>query len=235
MKEQLSLLVKLQEVDTSIDEEEQLQKSLPKEIEYLKKALEEEQGEYNKKSKEIEEMKRSRMEKDLDVMAYNHRIERYRQQMKGAQPKAYQSLEREVKTMEKKKEAVEDEILNLMIQIEEAERNLNDMRKSLEKKTEDIQKTTDEIQRRLEDSQRRMKEYASQRDDLAQRISPGLYSRYERLRRSKNRAVVQLIDDSCGGCNLTVLPNIVNSVRRDGIESCNNCGRILYIPEGENG
>jgi predicted nucleic acid-binding Zn-ribbon protein len=61
-------------------------------------------------------------------------------------------------------------------------------------------------------------------------VSPKSYSTYEKIRkRSKNRAVAEVVDGCCGACHLTLRLQFFQDLRRgDQIMLCENCSRILY-------
>jgi predicted nucleic acid-binding Zn-ribbon protein len=71
------------------------------------------------------------------------------------------------------------------------------------------------------------------REAQAERVSPALRSRYERIRRGKAPlALYPLHGDACGHC-FTAVPTQRRSLitRGASIESCEACGVLLYPPE----
>jgi predicted nucleic acid-binding Zn-ribbon protein len=99
---------------------------------------------------------------------------------------------------------------------------------------------TDERQRSLRDQvaeQRRAAEAAlaaarAKREAAAARVSRSALSKYERIRsRGRARAIVPLVNGSCGNCH-TAVPTQRRSAIASGrtLEACEGCGVLLYAP-----
>ncbi|RKX71143.1 hypothetical protein DRP53_02675 [candidate division WOR-3 bacterium] len=70
------------------------------------------------------------------------------------------------------------------------------------------------------------KKLAQAREKLARKIPKPLLARYERIRQRYERALAPVIGGICYGCFIR-LPSEM-STRRDEVQSCPNCGRIIY-------
>ena len=60
-----------------------------------------------------------------------------------------------------------------------------------------------------------------------------MYQRYERARKArKGIGVAEVADGRCTICNIGLRPQFYQDVKKgDSVLSCENCQRILYIPD----
>jgi uncharacterized protein len=70
-------------------------------------------------------------------------------------------------------------------------------------------------------------------DELRQELPPPLRARLERFSRESGRAVVPVINGICYGC-FSALPTASMAAlrRNDEVNSCEQCGRFLYVVPG---
>ena len=65
---------------------------------------------------------------------------------------------------------------------------------------------------------------------LEDQITPGMRSRYQRLRQRTGRAIVPVVNGACTGCFTNTPAVFTSSVNRGKVINCENCGRMLYWP-----
>ena len=72
------------------------------------------------------------------------------------------------------------------------------------------------------------------REASAEQIDKPLRTRYDRLRRSRDRdVVVPLVGGTCGACHTSIPLNRRSQIRSGAIlDGCEGCGAILYPPDG---
>jgi predicted nucleic acid-binding Zn-ribbon protein len=72
------------------------------------------------------------------------------------------------------------------------------------------------------------------REASADQIDKPLRTRYDRLRRSRDRdVVVPLVGGTCGACHTSIPLNRRSQIRSGAIlDGCEGCGAILYPPDG---
>jgi len=69
----------------------------------------------------------------------------------------------------------------------------------------------------------------AQRGTAAANTDPAILARYEGIRKTRQKAVVSVINGVCQGCRVALLANVAVKIRtsREEIVTCTNCGRIL--------
>jgi len=68
------------------------------------------------------------------------------------------------------------------------------------------------------------------REELAKKIPPDLLNRYEKLAKHYSVAILPVTGDMCLGCFVKLPTSFFSSASRHELQTCENCGRLLYIP-----
>jgi hypothetical protein len=67
------------------------------------------------------------------------------------------------------------------------------------------------------------------RDAIVAQLEKTLVRRYERIREKRGTAVVEVVDETCQGCQLRLPAQQANELRRsEEIHQCPQCNRILF-------
>ena len=147
-------------------------------------------------------------------------------------PKELRAMQEDVEALGRQRQRIEDEMLGLM---EEVERQLEQIR-ALEAARQARERELDEHLEEYTTRQRaltaELEAARRQRDALAAEVDPDFLRRYERLRSRKDGLAVTAVNGSvCNACHMTVPEAVLNAAReRDEIRTCEDCGRILYVP-----
>jgi hypothetical protein len=147
-----------------------------------------------------------------------------------ANPKELGSLENKIKNLKQRRSKVEDDLLQAMVDIEDAEAYLAVCQGDLTR----LETTWETSQANLiEERDRLTKEMAkhrADRDALRSAISPPDMSLYENLRRRKGgQGVAKIVDGACRGCGVTVPGRQAQAAYdTDDIVQCGSCDRILF-------
>lgn len=89
------------------------------------------------------------------------------------------------------------------------------------------------LNQRRRDLQAEREAVVRDRETLAEQIDKPLRTRYDRLRRSRDRdVVVPLVGGTCGACHTTIPLNRRSQIRSGAVlDGCEGCGAILYPSE----
>lgn len=68
------------------------------------------------------------------------------------------------------------------------------------------------------------------REELAAKISQVHLNRYNKLANHYRVAILPITGDKCLGCFVKLPTSFFSSKTKDDILTCENCGRMLYIP-----
>jgi uncharacterized protein len=145
-------------------------------------------------------------------------------------PKELQDLQKDVASLKKHLDTLEERELEAMEASEKAEQELQDARADLERvkasKGEQFRNLTDESLVLNRDLER----FSSERLAVVTDLTPPAITSYEQLRKQRRGiAVTNLSDGACAACGTTLTPSQQQSARSTSqLFYCPSCGRILY-------
>jgi len=145
--------------------------------------------------------------------------------------KEYQAHLYEIEQARKKKDSIEESVLEVMERVEENNKAV----KELEGQASEAQEVFDAEKVRLESQSaelvNELTDLERQQNIVADTVGEPLLARYNRLKTMrKGFAVAEVQDGACGGCRLQLPPQLVAEVRRgDELMDCSYCHRILFM------
>jgi predicted nucleic acid-binding Zn-ribbon protein len=143
-------------------------------------------------------------------------------------PKELEDLQNKVQELSKRLSVLEDEILEAMIMIEDAQEEKESADQALAKVQTAWEKSQGSLQHEQNELALRLHELIAARNKLAPMIEKPLLAQYDQLiSRKSGVAVAALADNRCTGCHLTVSAQKVSRAERGEIVICGGCGRIL--------
>ena len=145
--------------------------------------------------------------------------------------KEYQASLKEIDELKEKNSKFEDEMIEFLDRIEEAENALkekkaeySELQTRMSAEKEIIQKETEEGKLKLEDLEARWKTVSAE-------IDAGLLAIYNQVKSNHSNAIgiVAVIDAVCQGCYMNIPPQMYNELQRgDSLKKCPICERIIY-------
>ncbi|MCS6821584.1 MAG: C4-type zinc ribbon domain-containing protein [Microscillaceae bacterium] len=237
--QKLQALLKLQAIDSKIDEIKKIRGDLPNEVQDLEDEIAGIQTRINnflndikKLESDIEEKRQIRKDSEKLIAKYKEQQNNVRNNREfEALSKEIEAEELEIQLCEKRIREANEKIAKKRIDIEETTKKLNERKKDLENKRAELETIMAESE---EEENRLLKEREKQVKNIEERL---LYS-YERLRKNSSNglAVVTVKRDACSGCFNIVPPQRQAEIRENRkIIVCEHCGRILAsVEEKEN-
>ena len=138
-------------------------------------------------------------------------------------------LQKEIASLGKRGEALEEDILEAMVYVEDAqgekesaEQSLADIQAAWDKETASLKQEQNELALRVHKLNGKRKTQASA-------IPKTALAEYLRIAKKKGGvAVAKLRVNQCLACQLTVSANKVKDAREGKMVTCGSCGRILH-------
>jgi len=145
----------------------------------------------------------------------------------------YKALDKEIIDTRAQIALVEEKLLGKMEESELLVAQNKELARKVEEQKNLVTEKEQRINRRIDDLNRRIEELNGQRKALVEGADKRLVRVYNRIfKNKKGAALVPIINQTCQGCHLTVPPNVESQARRqEQLIICENCARILYIPE----
>lgn len=182
----------------------------------------------------VEDLTADQQKVDSDVESVKARRERDQGRMDAGQvsnPKDLQRMQHEMGSLEKRISDLEDEELEVMAQLEDAQRELDGLTSQLDavmvrgrEKVVARDSRTAEINQQLAESE-------AERGPVVEGMPADLLALYDKLRANKGGiGAASLHRRQCGGCMLTLDASEINAIRGradDDVVRCEECQRIL--------
>lgn len=229
--QKLDFLLKLQEIDSHLDDIKKIRGDLPEEVRDLEDDIMGFETRISKFNKEIEgfdeEMNRQKMaKKDAEKL-----IARYKEQQNNVRNnREFEAISKEmelqtleIELAEKKSRESDFKIKSKKEEVKITETSLNERKEDLKLKKQELEVLTSES---LEDEKKLMEERAKR----ALMVENRLYNSYTKIRDNSGNglAVVQVKRGACGGCFNVVPPQRQADIReKKKITVCEHCGRVL--------
>jgi len=236
MYDQLPILLQLQGIDDQIDKFESEKARIPIELRALETELRRYREEFQARADALEELQKERRSKDRQLSVQQTQLEKYKSQLLSVKTnKEYTALGSEIAELEEANSAIEDEILELMISIDEAADEIGLAKDKLKAQEGAYKKKRDEFLSEVKRLDQQIAEWNKKRGGFLGNIDSTLMKKYNNWRKRRGSSLVAVIEgQSCGGCHLRLPPQLINEVRkRERLHTCNSCGRILYWKDEE--
>lgn len=236
MKEQLLLLVELQECDSQMVKIVGKKKSLPKEMDKLDEAFRVFQKEIEQNKRKYDEVKVRHIECENKIKKINEGMIKTRERLLEVKNnKEYQAMLKENETAEVMRGDIETEVISILDELEKLS--------VLVKKD---QATLDEYRKKYEEEKRLIESELNSIDagyvgleqkriELKDKVPVDLLARYEKIKKRNNGiGVISVWKAVCNGCHMNIPPQLYNDLQKtSALISCPNCHRIMYFQNME--
>ncbi len=173
-------------------------------------------------------------DQELEIQGVSTKTARSEQRLySGAvkNPKELADLQAEIASLQRRRQKLEDDLLEAMIEREEAEATHAQAQQHLD----ETQTHWENRQADLSAEQETLQDKLAEIEQARTRVLPGIEAdnldTYQHLRRSKGGvAIAQINGIACGVCGMAISPNLKWKIREEGLGRCSNCERIIvYI------
>jgi predicted nucleic acid-binding Zn-ribbon protein len=233
VREQIVLLLQLQQSDVKVRELETAANQLPARLDPLRRDLAKLQGMLDAERSKLNETNAWRQAQQ-DV------IDREREALKQAQnkfqasrnPKEFNASSREV---ENKRKAISDREAELK-KVNEAATLSRDQLEARDKDVEALRSELANSEAAMADQlgsiRAQLAEATALRDHARTQVEPRWIKIYEAVAAKRGYAVAPVVKGVCQGCHVALPPQLSNVLARlESIETCPRCGRLIYRKE----
>lgn len=229
--QKLEALVKLQFVDSKLDELIKLRGDLPEEVQDLEDEIEGYKTRLSRFETELKDIEEGIKKNKEGIKEAEKLIKKYNEQQKNVRnnrefdaiTKEIELQELEIQLCEKKIKEGKDHIVQKKEEIEKTNKLIGERSEHLDNKKKEL----DDI---LAESQEEEKRLRTEREHASAIIEDKLLKYYERLRGSLSNglAVVRVVRGAAEGCNIVIPPQKIAEIReKKKIVIDEHSGRIL--------
>jgi len=234
MNESIRQLLSLQERDLELDRLQAEVAAIPGKIAALKGQIQTNKTALENAKKELTQLQLNKKSKEVDLESQETAVRKHATELNAVKSNdAYRALLGEIDKAKKDKSALEDQILQVMEQIDQANRSWKEKESAAKSEEADFQRQISEWETKQKNLEEQLTQKKTEREGSTGTLNKGLYEQYQRLRQGKRgTAVVPLRSEQCSGCHMKVSQNLINEVRRgQKLMTCESCSRIVYLEE----
>ena len=231
LKQDIETLVRLQEIESEIYRLQSVIQKVEKEKIVLAARLKEFETALSADRLELAEIQQKCDDAEQEIRTVDDRIIKSNETLRMVKTnKEYQVLLREVDDNKKRKDALENQLLEFYDQKETAEIRVRESEQQFLQLAEQIKSEQAEIDKKTVDDRELLEESLAQQKKIGQDLDPSLMTRFRKISRmNQGQAVAQVRNESCMGCFMNVPPQLCIEVQRGNqLISCPQCSRILY-------
>jgi predicted nucleic acid-binding Zn-ribbon protein len=227
----LERIIALQRLDSSAQDAQRRLSEEPERRQALDARLEAARARVAAAKQQLADSQNARRAIEKDVAVHQGRLSKFRDQaMEVKTNQEYHAIQHEIAFAQSEIKALEDRILERMIEADElaaaakrAEAELAAEEKAVEEDRRKITAEASELNAAL-------KRFATERAALVATTAPQVLQTFELVAKRRNGvAVAEARNGICTICHVRLRPQVFNTVRRnEQIVQCESCQRILY-------
>lgn len=232
LKSQIENLVKLQTIDSEIYSLKHEKDSKPQEIKALEASFEEKKAHLKSLENSLLDLQKQRKDKELELASKEEGAKKLQTQLYTLKTnKEYQAMLQQIQDVKTDASVIEDKILELFDQADKVKTETEKEKAHLKEEEQAFDAQKKKVEDRVKEIDDRLAQLDAQRKQVMPEIEPKILKQYERILANRDGlAIVVVKDNSCGGCNMFVPPQVINLIKMyERIITCEICNRILYI------
>ncbi|MFP3879885.1 MAG: zinc ribbon domain-containing protein [Dehalococcoidia bacterium] len=224
-------LYRLQQIDLELREKQQALNDVEKELRDTEAVVAAESRLAIEKQ-QLEEVKGKQKGSEWELEDLQEKVKQINNKLYGGtnkNPKELVNLEKELQILRGQINSKEDALLGLMTQVEEMEVKLETSMQEFGRLKEEWRQRQKAMGQRREELETALAGLMESRRQLAEQIKPQVLELYERIRLTKEPAVVKVERGRCQGCHITVPTSQWQKAKAGHIVQCSSCNRILSV------
>lgn len=235
VRKKLVSLYTLQLIDAQIDKISNIRGELPLEVQDLEDEIEGLETRIAKFDQEISDFQMEITRKQNSIKESQELVKKYEaQQMNVRNNREYDSLSKEIEYQSLEMQLAEKKINEFNASIESKKEMLEISTNELNERKNDLENKNSELKDIVEETQKEENQLREKSKQQEENIDERLLSAYKRIRQNARNglAVVPVERDACGGCFNKIPPQRQLDIRLNKkIIVCEYCGRVLVDPE----
>jgi predicted nucleic acid-binding Zn-ribbon protein len=145
-------------------------------------------------------------------------------------PKELQDLQKDIASLKKYLETLEERELEAMLNLETAQQEFQNTESELERTQTQVSEQNQDLNRETESLLKNLERLQTERGAVISDLAASAVEIYDQLRKQRRGlAVTTITDSACAACGTTLTPSQQQSARSTSqLFNCPSCGRILY-------
>lgn len=231
VEEKLTSLVRLQKIDSKLDEIQILKGELPMEVKDLEDEIEGLHARQTRVEEEINGITEFIQQKKDGIIEAQALIKKYEKQSENVKNnREFEAINKEIEMQQLEEKLCEKHIKDATEEIAEKAKQLDFAKKAVATKETNLNGKKAELEKIINETEKEEKSYNKEAAAARELVDERLILSYDRIRKNYRNglAVVPVERDSCGGCFHAIPPQKQSEIKlRKKVMVCENCGRIL--------
>ncbi|MFH1824731.1 MAG: C4-type zinc ribbon domain-containing protein [Candidatus Firestonebacteria bacterium] len=233
LKNELELLLKLQEMDTRIDELEGKKTEIPQILDEQKLNIKDKQDKEIIIKKENEELQKSKKMIELELGSKNSEMIKLQSQLYSVKTnKEYSAVQQEMAYLKENVSKIEEDIISKMLNEDEVKKKVNVLQDEIKEEEDKLRKIEEKCNKEIQEIDQQMNELKLHKEEIVKKIETNeLLNTYNNIRQNLGGVgIVKVVNNSCNGCFINLRAQVIIEIKKyESLIFCENCGRILYI------
>lgn len=229
--QKLEALVKLQTIDSKLDEINKVRGDLPEEVRDLEDELAGYETRIGKFDAEIKALENDIANNKQSIKDAEKLIKKYGEQQSNVRNnREYDAITKEMELQQLEIQISEKRTKESLAKIDQKKEEIEKTKKSLDDRKKDLDLKKKELDSIIGESKDEENKLLKDREKASKVIEERLLLSYNKIRKNVNNglAVVAVRRDACGGCFNTVPPQRQVDIReKKKLIVCEHCGRIF--------
>ena len=224
-------LYQLQEVDTALEANLQGQKRVSGQIGESQVVLKA-GAKLAEEQKNLETLAARQKSTDWEIDDLTAKIKETEKKLYGGKifnSKELGSLQQETDDLKKRRSALEDKSLELMDQLEDTRKAIENSKEELAKLQAEWQAQQKQFVVELMQLKAAQAVHETNRQQIGALIDADTLFTYQELRKRKGLAVAKVEQGICQGCRITLPNTDLQRAKGGGVVRCSSCGRIIFL------
>jgi len=232
MSPDLQRLIKLQQFDSTIADAKATIASHPQRLADADTRLNDSKQIVEAAKARLKDNQDARRALEKDVAVYQGRLTKFKDQLSLVKTnKEYQAMQHEIATAQSDLGAVEEKVLERMLDADTIAADLKRAETALAARQKEIETEKKALIEELASVETSLKEATQARAELIADLEPRLIAIFEQVARARKGVAISMAtrDGLCSLCHVRLRPPVFQQVRHnDSIIQCESCQRILY-------
>jgi predicted nucleic acid-binding Zn-ribbon protein len=237
LREKLKALEELQQVDLESNEVRGEIEALPARRARAEAGIVEARKAYDEMRLRLEGNERERRQLESLLQMERDKVKKWEGRLAEIRtPREYAALSREIDIAKKSNDTQSEQVKQLAAEAADVRKALDERGESLAEAELGAQAELKEVDDRRAAAEERLRALDARRVEAAQKVDPGLLSKYENIKRRRaGVALAPVVGMTCSGCNRNIPPQLAITLQRaNSIETCPSCHRIIYSADALN-
>ena len=232
MSPDLEHLIELQNLETAIEESRRRIAAHPQRVAEADARLAHAKEAVEVTRQRLKACQEARREQEKEAAVYQSRLSKFKDQLSAVKTnKEYQAMQHEIETAQKELGAVEERVLERMMESDALTAEVKKAEQSLATQQKDVDAEKKTLVEELATVEAALKEATVKRASRVASLPPQLVALFEQVSRARKGLAITTAtrDGLCSACHVRLRPQVFQEIRRnDQIIQCGSCNRILY-------